>query len=193
MIAKFIGLRERCFVLALCTYTTFEYLVCILGARICSACLVRASQQPLNQHVLCGFTRGTCFWDCQSMHVQWSVKSGRRAKHMYYIERVSLIWAWFQTAQNARIFKKTTCYICSARRCCSLLYSSFLMWTSRHCGCIYTLCLLFRFCARLLTLPCSHHDFCHFCRCNNETASAATALRTINFPKCTQHFVSKVF
>ena len=102
-------------------------------------------------------------------------------------------WAWFRTAQNARIFKKTTCYICSARRCCSLLYSSFLMWTSRHCGCIYTLCLLFRFCARLLTLPCSHHNFCHFCRCNNETASAATALRTINFPKCTQHFVSKVF
>ena len=48
----------------------------------------------------------------------------------------------FQTAQNTRIwsfFKKTTCYICFTRRCCSLLYSLFFMWTSQRCGCIYAL------------------------------------------------------
>ena len=52
MIAKFIGLRERCFVLALCTYTTFEYLVCIPGVHVCihSVCLTHPSQRLLNQH-----------------------------------------------------------------------------------------------------------------------------------------------
>ena len=105
-------------------------------------------------------THGTCFWDCRFMHVQQSVKIVRRAKHMYYIERVSQIWVRFRTAQNARIWsflKKTRCYICFTRLCCSLL-----MWTSRRCGCIYALCLLFHFRARLLALPCSHHNFCHF-------------------------------
>ena len=44
---------------------------------------------------------GTCFWDCQSMHVQRSVKSVRRAKCTYYVERVSRIWVRFRSAQNA--------------------------------------------------------------------------------------------
>ena len=154
-----------------------------------------ASQQPLNQHVLIS-RRGKCFWDYWSMHVQRSVKSVRRAKHMYYIERVSRMCVQFWTAQNVRIWsllKKTTCFICFARRCCSLSYSSFSKRTSWRCSCICALCLLFRFRARLLALPRSHHNFCHFCRRNNETTSATTALRTINLPKCTQFFVNKVF
>ena len=50
------------------------------------------------------------------------------------------MWACFWTAQNAKIWsslKTTTRFICFARCCCSLSYSSFLMWTSRHWSCIY--------------------------------------------------------
>ena len=46
------------------------------------------------------------------------------------------MWARFRTSHNARIwsFLKTTMhFICSARPCCSLLYSSFSMWTSQSC------------------------------------------------------------
>ena len=81
-------------------------------------------------------------------------------------------------------------FICYARHCRSFSYSSFLMRTSWHCGCIYALCFLFRFRVRLLAfsflLP---SPFCHH---NNETGSAAIALRTINLRKCTQRFVNKV-
>ena len=50
---------------------------------------------------------------------------------------------------------------------------------------------VFCFHARLLA-----HSFSlpsPFCRRNNETAGAATVLRTINLRKCTQLFVNKVF
>ena len=66
------------------------------------------------------------------------------------------------------------------------------MRTSWRCGCIYALYLLFRFCARLLALPRSHHPP-PFCRHNNETASTATALDTINLHKCTHIFVNRIF
>ena len=55
----------------------------------------------------------------------------------------------------------------------------------------FTLCLLIRFHARLLTL--SSSQLLPFCRRNNETASAATALRMINLRKCTQLFVNRMF
>ena len=71
----------------------------------------------------------------------------------------------------------TTRFNCYTRRCCSLLYSLFLTRTSQCWGCIYALCLLFCFYARLLAL--SFLLPSPFCRCNNETASAAIALRTI--------------
>ena len=74
----------------------------------------------------------------------------------------SRMWAHFLAARNARIwsFLKTTMhFICIGRCCCSLSYSSFF---SQRCGCIYALYLLFRFHARLLALPRSHHNFCHF-------------------------------
>ena len=56
---------------------------------------------------------------------------------------------------------------------------------------LLALCLLFPFCARLLALSFSLPS--PFCRRNNETASAATALRTINLRKCTQIFVNRIF
>ena len=75
---------------------------------------------------MCGLIsrRGTCFWDCRFMHVQWSVKSVRRAKHTYYIERVSRMWVWFRTTQNVRMWyflKMTMRFVCYAMRCCSLV------------------------------------------------------------------------
>ena len=84
---------------------------------------MHASQRPLNQQVWISM-RGMCFWDCQSMHVQRSVKSVRRVKRTYYVERVSRMWAQFRTVPNARIwlfFKTTTRFICFARHCCSLI------------------------------------------------------------------------
>ena len=51
---------------------------------------------------------------------------------------------------------------CYTKRCCSLQYSQFSTQTSWCCGCICTLCLLFRFHTMLLALPHSHHNFCHF-------------------------------
>ena len=54
----------------------------------------------------------------------------------------SRMWARFRTAQNAKIWwflKTTTRFICYARHCCSLSYSSFSMRTSQRWGCIYIL------------------------------------------------------
>ena len=87
-------------------------------------------------------------------------------------------FAWHRTRGYTR-------FICYARRCCSLSYTLFSMRTWRRCGCIYALCLLFPFCARLLALSLSLPS--PFCRRNNGTASAVTALRTI---PCTQLFVA---
>ena len=60
-------------------------------------------------------------------------------------------------------------------------------WRGLHGVAAITLCLLFPFHAKFLALSSSlPSQFLPFWRCNNETASAATALRTINFHKCTQ-------
>ena len=68
--------------------------------------------------------RATCFWECGSMHVQRSVKNvRRRAKRTYYVERVSTMWAWFRTAQNAKIWSilktitRTGTYVSTSYRC----------------------------------------------------------------------------
>jgi len=98
--------------------------------------------------------------------------------------------ARFRTAQNAKIwsFLKTTMrFICFARRCCSLSYLSFSTRT-------FTLCLLLRFRARLLALSSSlPSQLLPFWHRDNETASAATVLRTINLRKCIQFFVNRMF
>ena len=131
-------------------------------------------------------------------HVQQRVKSVRRMVKRTYIERV---WGCdhvrFQTEPNVRIwlFFKTVrrffFFLCFSGHGSSLSYSSFSMWTSRGCGCIYFLCLCFCFRASLLTL--SSLLVWQFWHRNNETASAATALRMINLRKYTQLLVSRIF
>ena len=78
----------------------------LLGVRIRS--VVYASPVHLNDlwTNMCALVsrHGTCFWDCRAMHVQWSVKSVRRAKRTYYVEKVLRMWARFHIAQNVRIW-----------------------------------------------------------------------------------------
>ena len=69
------------------------------------------------------------------------VKCEKEGKAYALRWKSSRMWACFRTAQNVKImsFLKTMCFICFARRCCFLSYSSFLTRTSRCWGCIYTL------------------------------------------------------
>ena len=113
-------------------------------------------------------------------------------------EAYVLLWnssrmlACFRTAHNARIwsfFKTATRFICFARRCCSLSYSLFSTRTSQHYGCFYALSsLLFARQAASSVLHAPITIFGLFWCCDNETASAATALRMINLCKFTQIF-----
>jgi len=86
-------------------------------------------------------------------------------------------WVHFRTTQNAKVWwflKMTTCFICFARRCCSLTYSSFLTWTY-GVEAAFMLCLLLRFRTRLLALSSLlPSQLLPFWRHDNETASAAT-------------------
>ena len=163
----------------------------LLGVRIRSVAS-RASPWPLNQHLWISRS-GTCFWDgqlCMCNEV-WKVCEGKA----YALSWKSLrMWARFRTAQNAKIWsflKTTTRFICFVRRCCSFSYSSFSTRTSRRWGCMYA-------------PPFSHQDpialssslpsqLLPFWSRDDETASAATALRTINLRKCTQLFVNRMF
>ena len=78
------------------------------------------------------------------------------------------------TANRGCLSRRPRAFICFARHCC-LSYSSFLTWTSRCYGCIYTPSSLPFSCQA----PSSPITFLPFWRRENETASAATALRTI--------------
>ena len=76
------------------------------------------------------------------MHVQQSVKCEKEGKMYALCWKSSRMWARFRTAQNAKIWsflKTATCFICFARCCCSLSYSSFLTRTSQRWNCIYAL------------------------------------------------------
>ena len=152
----------------------------------------RASPWPLNQHVWTS-RRGTCFWAGLScMCNERNVKSvWRKAKCTHYIERVQ---------ECDRVFEphRTWRYGSLSRRprafFASLSYSSFSMQASRCWGCIYA----------LSSPPFSHQapssfflapitQLLPFWRRDNETASAATALRMINLCKCIQLFVNRMF
>ena len=117
----------------------------------------------------------------RAMHVQQSV---RRVKHTYYIERVSRMWGMSHRTWGYGSFWGQPRALFAMLGTAALSYSLFLMRTSRTLS-------VFRFCARLLALSFSLPSL--FCRRNNETASAATALRTINLRKCTQLFVNRIF
>ena len=118
---------------------------------------------------------GTCFWDGSVMHVQRSVKSVRRkAKHTYYVE-----------FENVSVFlnaKTTTCFICFPWHCCSLvliiLDADFtVLWLHFTLSSPPFSCQApSSFFLTPITI------FAIWCR-DNESASAATALRTINLRK----------
>ena len=130
-----------------------------------SQCMPRAHLNDLWTNMCRLVSRhGACFWDCRFVHVQRSVKSVRRAKRTYYVERVSRMWVRFHTTQNVRMWyflKMTMHFVCYARHCCSLV----LIVLDAD----FTALRLHLF--SLLS--------CH--RCNNETASATTVLRMITY------------
>ena len=133
----------------------------------------------------CGLVsrRGTCFWDCRSIR---SVKSVRRGKRRSTLKE-------FRGCECGFAPHRTQGYASFSRRPRALfatLGAAGLSCTHRsqrglHDNVVvFTLCLLFNFRARLLALSfLLPSPFCHH---NNETTSAATALRTINLCKCTQ-------
>ena len=130
-------------------------------------------------------------WDGRRvMHVQRSVKSVRRkAKPTHSIERVKNVNVFSNCTEHEDMvfLKMATCFICFTRRCRFLSYSSLPMQTSWRCGCIYALSSLPFSCqvpiALFSLLP---SQFLPFWCCDNETATAATALRMINLRNCTQ-------
>ena len=65
----------------------FGHVASVPGVRIHSVCLTCASQQPLNQHVW--ISRGHVLLGLSGHACVTSVKSVRRAKRTYYVERVS--------------------------------------------------------------------------------------------------------
>ena len=163
-----------------------------LGVRICRVWLARIS---MTFEPTCGLVGVTCFWAGRSIHVQRSVKSVRRkAKRTHYIERV-----W----ECERVFKphRTRRYGCFSRRPYALFASlgvAALSCTHRsRCGlqgfgAAFTLSSSFsrQALAHSSSLP---SQLLPFWRRDNETASATTALRTINLRKCTQLFVNRMF
>ena len=156
-----------------------------------------ASPWPLNQHVWISRC-DMCFWAGRScMCNERSVKSVRRkAKRMHYVERVRECECVFELHRTQR-------YGCLSRRphaLFALLGTAALSCTHRSrrglhgVESAFTLCLLVRFRAGLQALFCSlPSQLLPFWRCDNETASAATALRTINLRKCIQIFVNRMF
>ena len=155
-----------------------------------SQCMPRMHLNDLRTNT-CGLDsrRGTCFWDSRSRMCNevWIFKCEKEGKAYILHWKSMRMWAQFQTSQNIHmcsnltkhphvLFLKTTMQlICFARYCCSLSYSSFSGWTSWTCGCFYTLSSL----PFLCQAPSSFFLF-SFWRHDNETASAATALRSIS-------------
>ena len=132
--------------------------------------------------------------------LRWSVMNATKCEKCEEGKAYILLWkssrmlACFRTAQNVRIwlFLKTAMrFICFTRRCYSLSYSLFSTRTSQHYGCLYTLSSL-PFACQALLLALSSALPSLFWHRNNETVSAATALRTINLRKFTQIFVNRV-
>ena len=164
----------------------------MLGVRIRSVCLACIS---MNQHVWIS-RRGTCFWAGRScMCNEQSVKSMRRkAKRTHYeFENVSAFSNRTGTRRYGRLSRLPLALFV-------LLGAAALFRTNcSRCGlhgveAAFTLCLLLRFHTRLLALSSSlPSQLLPFWRRDNETASATTALRTINLHKCTQLFVNRMF
>ena len=142
----------------------------------------RASPWPLNQHVWIS-RHYTCFWDgrsCMCNQVQ-KVWEGRQSVCITLKEFKNVSVSSNRTERKDMVVSQDDhAFYCYARCCCSL--SPFSTWTSRHWGYIYALSsppISRQALSSLLLsqlLPFWHRD--------NETASTATALRTINLHKC---------
>ena len=131
------------------------------------------------------------------MHVQRSVKSVRRkAKRTHYIERVRECECIFELHRTQRYGQFSrwphTLFVLLGAAALSRTHRSRRRLHSVEAA--FTLCLLLCFRARLLALSSSlPSQLLPFWRHDNETASTATALRTINLRKCTQLFVNRMF
>ena len=121
------------------------------------------------------------------MHAQRSVKvwEGRQSVRITLKEFKNVSVSSNHTEREDMVVSQDDhAFYCYARRCCSLSHHS----PSGLYGieAAFTFCLLLRFRARLLALssplPSQLFPFWHR---DNETASAATVLRTINLRKCT--------
>ena len=117
----------------------------VLGIRIRSVYAPRTHFQDLwtNTCGLVGVARafGTVGHACMCNEV-WKVWEFKEGKMYVFRWKSSRRWARFQTAQNAKIWsslKTTTRFICFARRCVSLSYSSFSTRILRRWSCIYAL------------------------------------------------------
>ena len=144
---------------------------------------------------MCGLVGVTCAFGLVGPYMYnkvWKVR--RKAKCTHYIERV-----W----ECERVFEphRTWRYGCFSRRPCALfpsLGAAALSRThrSRHglqgVEATFTLSSLFSRQALAHSSSLSSQLLPFRC-CDNETASATTALRTINLCKCTQLFVNRMF
>ena len=89
------------------------------------------------------------------MHVQQSVKSVRRkAKHMYYVERVRECECVFEPhrMRGYRHFSRRSWTLFASLDAAALSCTQRPRCRLHRVVAAFTLCLLFRFCARLLTL-----------------------------------------
>ena len=131
--------------------------------------------------------RGTCGWPCTT-RCEKCEKDGKA-----YIEKIQECDCSFDLHQTRGCgqFSTTICFLCFASCCSSLSCLSFSTRTLQGCGCIYALCLRFRFHVSLLALSSSLvAQFLPFWHSDNEIAIAATALETINLCNYTQLFVT---
>ena len=117
----------------------------------------------------------------------------KKAKRVYYVERVQECERVFESHRTRRYggFSRRSSTLFALLGAIALSRTHRSRRGLHGVEAAFTLCLLIRFHARLLTL--SSSQLLPFCRRNNETASAATALRMINLRKCTQLFVNRMF
>ena len=137
------------------SYTTrCTYLQCIYASR--------TSPWPLNQHMWIS-RHGMCFWDGRSWMCNevWKVWEGRQSVLRITLKEFENVSTFSNHTEHEDmvVSQDDHALICFARCCCSLSYSSFSTWTSRHWRYIYA---LYSPLFSRQALPCSRYNFCHF-------------------------------
>ena len=141
---------------------------------------------------ICGNTvsrRGTSFWDgwsCMCNEV-WKVWEERQSVRITFKEFENVSAFSNRREREDMVVSRdnhATALSCTHRSSCRF------PWVLAA----FMLCLLFRFRTRLLARSSSvPSQFLPFWRCDNETTSVTTVLRTINLLKCTHIFVNRIF